>query len=178
IIAYAPTFRDHPTQPPFSDSFYKELQHYLQKTNGILVIKKHPVDKFLKLNKEYPNIKDLSANISDIQDLLVVADLLISDYSSVSTDFSLTGRPILIYAYDLQAYIENCRTLYYDLEAVLPQPFVKEERELLDKIRNLEWVEQLEIKESYTRFRNSFHKYTDGKSSQRVVQEIKKLSKE
>lgn len=175
IITYAPTFRDFQTNKPFTDSFWTALQGELEKQNAVFIIKKHPWDELLEIPDIYKNIKDVSKALT-AEELLLLADLLITDYSSIATDFALTGKPILIYAYDLAEYKKHCRSIYYELETVLPEPFLIEETDLLDKIKNLDWCKDSDVKERYVRFQKEFHLYLDGHSSERVFQEIQKLS--
>lgn len=175
IITYAPTFRDYKTGRPFSEQFWWELQQYLTRINGLFVVKKHPWDIFLKVPDKYDNIKDVSSDFQDAQELLMISDFLITDYSSVATDFVLTGKPILIYAYDLDQYKKNCRSIYYNLEAVLPRPFLEFEEELLEKLKDKNWCNDPAIKRSYIHFRNTFHQHLDGNSSKRVMQAILEL---
>lgn len=175
IITYAPTFRDFKTKNPFSIEFWESLQEHLKKTNQLFVVKKHPMDQHLKVPIDCPNIKDLSEVVSDTQELLLITDILISDYSSISTDFALTGRPIITYAYDLEAYKNNCRSMYYDLYEILPRPFVYTEGELIEKIKNTEWTKDKYYIEEYDKFKEIFHKYIDGDSSRRVMNEVQKL---
>lgn len=175
IITYAPTFRDFETTKPFSNSFWESLQEYLEKTNQVFVVKKHPWEKHLNVPKNLLNVKDLSKLVSDPQELLLVTDLLISDYSSITTDFALTNRPILIYAYDFEAYKNNCRSVYYDLEKILPKPFIYNEEVLLKRIKSDDWTRDKNYIDSYNTFKATFHKYIDGNSSQRVMNEVLKL---
>lgn len=176
IITYAPTFRDFETTAPFSAQFWKPFQEYLEKTNQLFAVKKHPLDRYLKIPSGFPNIIDFSNAISDTQELLLITDVLISDYSSISTDFALTGKPIISFLYDFESYKQNCRSIYYDLEEILPKPFVSTEEELLDKIMHQNWTEKVENKESYTRFIDLFHKYTDGNSCRRVMKDVLTLN--
>lgn len=177
IITYAPTFRDFETKEPFSENFWNSLQSYLANTNQIFGVKKHPMDHYLKVPENLENIKDLSEIISDTQELLAISDVLISDYSSISTDFALTGKPILSYLYDFENYKNNCRSIYYDLNEILPKPFIEKEDDLLEKIIDLNWTRNPEYVESYANFKNTFHTYCDGNSSQRVMNEVFKLKK-
>lgn len=176
IIAYIPTFRDLEPLPPFSEDFYRKLQSLLEENNAAFVVKKHPADKFLEIPENLQNIKDLSHEFADVQELLLITDVLISDYSSIITDFALTRKPILIYSYDLEQYMEICRPLYYDIEEVLPQPFIKDENDLLEKLKDESWAKTPEAINSYENFIKTFHQYLDGNSSQRVMEAIKKLS--
>src|SRR5699024_4605719 len=144
--------------------------------NAVFVVKKHPWDRHLKVPQNLKNIIDLTHEIADVQELLVITDSLITDYSGIMTDFAITGRPILLYTYDLEEYLANCRTFYYDIKEILPKPFIYEEKELLDKIKDSAWQQDPEVQESYKKFQQKFHQYLDGNSSKRVMEEIKKLS--
>ena len=52
----------------------------------------------------------------EMAELLLVADLLITDYSSCAGDFALTGRPILLYQNDIEQYSRNDREMYFAME--------------------------------------------------------------
>ncbi|WP_026452217.1 CDP-glycerol glycerophosphotransferase family protein [Aequorivita capsosiphonis] len=175
VISYAPTFRDEATTSPFSDNFWKKLNDHLVKNNEVFIVKKHPWDKHLIVPSYYSNIKDYSSIIKDPQELLLITNLLISDYSGIITDFVIMDKPVLLYMYDLDMYLESCRSMYYDLEEILPKPFMYKEEELLERITTNDWMEDKEYKESYNAFKNQFHKYLDGNSSKRVTEEILKL---
>lgn len=176
IITYAPTWRDYPTKQPFSDKFWKKLNDHLVQTNSFFVLIKHPYSHFLKFPSKYSNICDYTDKIDDIQEVLSATDLLITDYSSVITDFAIRNKPFLIYAYDLDLYIENCRSFGYDLNKVLPKPILKKEEDLLEKLMDMSWMNEPEIKESHLQFKNNFHKYFDGNSCKRVMEEVLDLS--
>lgn len=177
IISYAPTFRSKATftDPPFSASFWEELNTYLKEQDAVFVIKKHPWDDLLDIPEQYERIMDLSDDIADVQELLLVTDLLITDYSSIATDFVLLNRPILIYGYDYVRYKKHSRSIYYDLEELLPKPFIQTEEELLAKVKDDEFLRKQPNSHSYRKFQRTFHKYIDGNSSKRVMEAVKKL---
>lgn len=175
IITYMPTFRSGGNLKPFSDLFLEELNEFLKESDDLLLIKKHPWEKHLKLPKKYSNIIDVTSKVVDVQQLLLVTDVLISDYSAVSTDFSITGRPIIFYCYDFTEYIQESRSLYYDMEAILPKPFTRNEEDLLNRLKDDSWMESEAFQKSYANFRKQFHSHLDGKSSERVMAAIKKL---
>lgn len=177
IYSYIPTFRDFNTIQAFSDEFWEQLNTVLIEKNALFLVKKHPWEKLLKIPTNYSNIKDVTDSFSDVQELLVVTDLLISDYSSILTDFSITKRPIIVYSYDFDIYIKTCRSIYYDLEETLPKPFIKTEQELLQKIKDDAWQQNKTYIESYEKFSKTFNFYYDGESSKRVINEMLKLVK-
>lgn len=175
IITYAPTWRDFPTKQPFSEEFWRKLNNYLVQNNSFFLVVKHPYSSFLKIPTAYSNIGDYTKVINDIQEILVVTDFLITDYSSVITDYAIMDKPFLIYAYDLELYIENCRSFGYDLKEVLPNPILKTEDELLEKLIDTSWKNSPEVIEEHEEFKNMFHKYCDGNSCERVMEEVLSL---
>lgn len=120
IILYMPTFRDD------SDAFF-DFQHMndnrdfiqlMRKNNAILIQKKH----FIKSKVKYDDIKteyviNVDNEISS-QELLGVADILITDYSSCFFDFLIMNKPIIHFLYDYEYYCNCNRGLYYDINDV------------------------------------------------------------
>src|SRR5690625_304182 len=175
IISYTPTYRDYETAPPFSEDAWQRLNEILKKQNKVFVVKKHPWDTLIKVPNNHSNILDLSDKIEDVQELLLITDLLISDYSSIVTDFAITGKPILFYMYDFELYKKG-RSIYYDLEKILPKPFAYNEEDLLSKLLDQSWMDSHEYTKSYSNFQETFHFHKDGESCRRVIKEIKKLN--
>ena len=178
IILYAPTFRDFNSETiPFSKSFLKKLDAFLIANNYIFFIKKHNMEKNLEIDNIYSNIKDISRDILDIQELLPNIDVLISDYSSVVTDFSISHKPILFYIYDYENYQKKNRSLYFDIKDLTPGPFCYKEEELFNYLNNLDWFNESNYQENYLRFVDKFHYYQDGNSCKRVENLIEREEK-
>lgn len=74
-------------------------------------------------------------NECDIADLYLQADGLITDYSSVMFDYSLTGRPMFFYCYDLEAYRDRLRGFYFDFLEEAPGPVSNTVEQLTADIR-------------------------------------------
>ena len=70
----------------------------------------------------------------EINDLLLVADLVITDYSSVVFEYSTLNRPMLFFAYDLDDYVAT-RDFYEDFSAFAPGRIVRTFDALLDALR-------------------------------------------
>jgi CDP-glycerol glycerophosphotransferase len=104
----------------------------------------------------------------DIQDLYLIADVLVTDYSSVMFDFAITGRPILFFTYDLEHYRDQLRGFYFDFEATAPGPLVGTSEELVRNLRDLAPVVE-RYAPAYAAFREAFCDLDDGAASQRVV---------
>jgi len=126
-VAYLPTFRDT-KQASFSfhnlgSENRKKLNQILEKHGAVLLEKNHFVDGFLRDNEESHNIRDLIFTLEekgdvDTQEILLVSDLLITDYSGCYLDFLLLDRPVIHFAYDYDYYDKKDRGLYYALDKV------------------------------------------------------------
>ncbi len=115
IITYAPTYRDFSKTKifPFEDFDAKELIQYLRKHKILIILKLHPND-FLQgdyeANRSIPLFKagvlivGNGSNELRMQELLMISDLLITDYSSNYFDFLLTRKPTIFIPYDQDEY--------------------------------------------------------------------------
>jgi len=172
IIMFAPTFRGNGRLTgfyPMEHFNLKEVSDALGPDYGIIV-KMHPfVNNKVEVPKGYEDrIINLSEN-SELNDLLFVTDILITDYSSAEFEASLLNIPMIMYAYDLSEYIAT-RDLYYEYEPMLPGKLAMNQDEVIDAIKNNDFeTDRIEP------FKNKFFDDLDGKSSERVAEMIKEL---
>ena len=138
-VLYVPTYRESDTTEKF-EMIINELS-VLSKSdigeNWIMLIRIHPKmrEKAREIVPKTEKIVDVSL-YPDIQELMVVADALITDYSSAVFDFILTYKPGFIYAINEQRYdIE--RGLYYPLTAT-PFTVARNNEELERNIINFD----------------------------------------
>jgi len=166
VILYAPTFRDAGSlRFPFKNKDLENLNAILEEMDSIFLFKGHAYEK--KINFGELKYINLVRKPSDIQELLIISDLLISDYSSVIFDYLLTMKPIILFPYDLDVYIKG-RGLHYDLRDIAPGPIVFEVEKLIETIRNMEKIDS-EYREIREKVRDRFNKYHDGKSIERLL---------
>ena len=166
VILYCPTFRDdHSLMFSISKKELNELETLLQETNSLFLLKGHYFIQNINFD-EYTNIKIVPKE-SDIQELYIITDILITDYSSTMLDFSLLNRPILLFPYDFDKY-KRVRGMYYNLEDIAPGPLIFTFQDLINSIRNID-----DINEKYNQKRNQikerFNKYMDGKTRERIL---------
>ncbi|MCR0263983.1 CDP-glycerol glycerophosphotransferase family protein [[Clostridium] innocuum] len=130
LLLYAPTFRN---KKDYNYSLnYERLVKSLEKKFGgkwIIAIKQHPNVK-KRLNK-IEHVIDLTYS-EDIQELFLVSDILITDYSSVIFDFMLLKRPFFIFTPDLYTYDRDLYFSYQDL----PTPLCHNMEELENAINS------------------------------------------
>ncbi len=169
VILFAPTFRgygklsaDYPKSQFDPVEFMKQIPE-----EYVLIIKHHPfVTMEYEIGEAWQNrILDLSAE-SEINDLLFVTDLLITDYSSVVFEAALLNIPMLMYAFDLRQYIAG-RDFYYDYEFFVPGKIVESFPALVEAVRSEDYEA-----EKLSQFRTRFFDDLDGKSTERVVKLI------
>ncbi|MCH6267007.1 CDP-glycerol glycerophosphotransferase family protein [Neobacillus citreus] len=126
LIVYMPTFRDNQTEV-FSflleqNVKVEKLNEVLLQNNTVLLEKSHFVDQSIRKINNNVDTKTIF-NIGkyddiDTQELLLITDILITDYSSCYFDFVLLDRPIIHYVYDYKYYKDMDRGFYYDIQEV------------------------------------------------------------
>lgn len=135
VVLYAPTFRDNASNGRGRFTF--ELPFDLEKFNerfgeeAILLLRMHVlVSSAVRIP---PELRGRIINVSgypEIQELYLISDVLVTDYSSVFFDYAVLGRPIIFYAFDLELYRDTLRGFYLDYLRELPGPLVRTEEEL------------------------------------------------
>lgn len=174
IILYAPTWRDDQYKPGtgYTYSLGLDFDNFKEKFGDeyIILFRTHYlVASSIDLSKYEGFIFDVS-NYSDINDLYILSDMIITDYSSVFFDYANLKRPMLFYMYDLSDYKNNMRDFYFDLD-LLPGPIVEKEEDLYKEIKNINkyWDK---YKNKYEKFNEKFNYLDDENSSKRVLEEI------
>ena len=112
-------------------------------------------------------VRDVSS-YPDGTELMLAADVLITDYSSMMVDFANTGRPMLFYTYDLDAYAEEIRGFYLDFVGTVPGPLLRTTDEVAEALRDLDGVRSAHDAR-YAAFRETFCELDDGHAASRVV---------
>lgn len=173
IILYAPTFRDNQTLR--KNKFYFDINmdlNLMKESLGkdyVLLLRMHVViSNQIEIDE---TLQDFVYNVSDypdIQELLLIADILITDYSSVMFDFANTGKPMLFYTYDLENYRDQIRGFYMDLEEEAPGPLVNNTNEIINSIKNIDRIKE-DYQNKYNAFKQKYCPLDDGFASQRVV---------
>ena len=157
VILYAPTWRDsrnggksYDIKPPIDlEKWEKRLSD-----DYIVLFRAHHIttkvmdvqfNSFLRNYSDYP----------EINELYIVSDILITDYSSVMVDYAILERPILCFAYDYDEYLKE-RGTYFDLEKELPNKPCRTQDELLNIIETIDFENQktktIAFKEKYDQY--------------------------
>ncbi len=166
ILLYAPTFRGRVADAVSPDVLDFEKLHKALGDDWIFVCKHHP------FVKKRPQIReacrtytfDVTEDLS-IEELLMVSDVCISDYSSLVFEYALFERPMLFLAYDLEDY-GDWRGFYYPFEEMTPGPVVRTTEEVIDYLQHLD--ERFDKKQVQV-FRQRFMSSCDGHATERIL---------
>lgn len=167
VILYAPTWRDN-SYVAAGYTFELKADFHLWKeilgSDYIVLFKPH----YLIIN-HYQNDASLQGflyNIpaeAEINELYVISDVLITDYSSVFFDYAILKRPMYFYMYDLESYASDLRGFYMDITKELPGKIYRDEKQLCEDIKNGVY-DASHLKEFHDRFNN----LDDGQASKRI----------
>lgn len=169
-ILYTPTWRD--TQYVKKGGFqYTEaikLEKLMKELGDeyVLLFRAHHQCGLKDVIGEVPGVIDVTSE-DDVNDLYIISDLMITDYSSTMFDYANLKRPMIYYMYDLEDYKDNIRGFYLDLDE-LPGPIVKTQEELTKAIK--EQMDHFEYTKTYRAFNQKFNPMDDGEAAKRVVE--------
>lgn len=178
IILYAPTYRDYESNKYIKqkDDTWKELKLDLNRLSKelsyeyILIIRAHHLTSRAFITGKFQNfIYDFSGAAYDIQELYLISDILITDYSSVMFDFANLNRPIIFFTYDLEEYSEYIRGMYFDIREAAPGPLVFNNKELLNALKNIDRIKD-EYKLKSKLFYDKFCYIDDGYATKRLIE--------
>ena len=168
VILYAPTFRgDRIVDARFNDDLDLGLLHDVLGDDHVVLVRLHP---FIRERAPIgPELAGFAIDVSDhpdINELLLVSDLLITDYSSVIFEYSLLGRPMVFFAPDHDAY-ERERGFYLDYRTGVPGPVFETTDEVARHIRSGAFdAARVES------FRRASFDVADGGATTRFIEEI------
>ncbi len=178
IILFAPTFRDnkHDSANGYKYELGFQIEN-LKKQLGedfIILFRTH---YFVTNSIDFEKYKDFLLDVSsypEINDLYIVSDMLITDYSSVFFDYACLKKPIIFYMYDLEEYRDDIRGFYLSLDE-LPGEIVYNEIDLISCITKYSTGKQTTMPkvfdDKYKKFNEKYNYLEDGMASWRVLEE-------
>lgn len=171
ICLFAPTFRGSNV----NDAYYPDEFIDIEKLSVSLGSEWAVIVKFHPFIKNPPVIPEsVSGSVFDfsdereINDILFITDVLVTDYSSVIFENAVLDNPSVLYAPDLSEY-DGERGFYFDYEDYSCGQIVTQEEDLADAIKNAG-----KDKDKLENFKKRFVSLCDGNSSRRFVEEILK----
>jgi CDP-glycerol glycerophosphotransferase len=174
VVLYAPTFRNNNDIEVYNLDFINILEVLTKRFGGewVFLVRLHPhwLSQSKKIEGKFSGVIDVT-KYDDIQELLSISDCIISDYSSLIFDFSITKRPCFLYVPDLNQYVNQERELYFEIAEL---PFITSEsnNELIEKIADFN---QLEYNNELASFFNKIGSFEDGNACESVAERIKEI---
>ncbi|WJV19303.1 CDP-glycerol glycerophosphotransferase family protein [Rossellomorea marisflavi] len=172
VIIYAPTWRDNEFYAKGKYKFNLKLElDKMQEELGdeyIVLLRMHYL---IAENLDITPFAGFAYDVShhtDISELYLISDLLITDYSSVFFDYANLGRPMIFYVYDIENYRDTLRGFYFDFEAQAPGPLVKTTEDVIRHIQHPDPASQA----NFDAFYQKFCYLEDGEASKRVVEKV------
>lgn len=168
VILYAPTFRgESVTRARYADLLDLDLLKARLADNHVVLLRLHP---FIRERRPIgPGLAGFAIDVSDHDDmneLMLISDMLVTDYSSAIYQYALLGRPILFLAPDVEAY-ERERGFYFAFRTGVPGPVFETTAELAEHIRSGRFdLARVDA------FRRASFDVADGRSSTRLVDEV------
>lgn len=167
IYVYFPTFRESEGELRALDPKidWAKLNRELA-DDEIFVVSRHPLseNEFFR-DVFYSRVKDYTKDPTS--ELLSLADVVITDYSSIIFDASLLNKPMVFYCSDFGEFEPD---FYLDYEKDLPGEIVKDSEKLLSAIRS---AQEKSTPELISDFRRKYMESCDGKSTDRIIKLIK-----
>jgi CDP-glycerol glycerophosphotransferase (TagB/SpsB family) len=172
-VLYAPTWRDDATQiVDFVD--LPSLPAALDELPGdhVVLVRGHSRTLRHGRNLDAPGLIDVTT-YPDMADLLLAADVVITDYSSLMFDVTATSTPLVLFAPDREHYESELRGFYFDLLAEAPVPVTESRDALLAELARLAaGGDGAGASVALQAWRDRFTALDDGHAAERVVARV------
>lgn len=177
LVLFVPTHRETGGDP-LSDKAIdiSSLNKYGIENNLLFVFKFHSYT-VLDADRDAKSHIIWYDNEADIYPVLPLADLMVTDYSSIYMDFLLLDKPILFYPYDYDKYIAKDRAIQFDYDWITPGEKCFSQDALLNALTKKLNITDDSYREKRAEIRKIAFKYVDGKASERIQKEIESLMK-
>ena len=174
LVIYMPTHRNFgkDENPFINKEMFEEVDQYLLQNNMIMVYKPHirELENLLPYVKNYKNI--VFATDTDMwgdpYSYLYYFDGLISDYSSVASDFICSGKPVVLFPYDLEHYKNKDGGILPIFWKLPTGPSCYSWKDVIDTMREL--LENDTWKERREQCREYYHQFNDGQNCKRAYE--------
>lgn len=180
IVVYMPTHRKEGKVAINTQNILDldKLNTFCEENNIIFLIKKHFYHAGERdMENKFSSIIDITNETTNSQELLKAADILITDYSSCYIDYLLLDRPLLFYAYDLEAYKHNDREMYFDYETVTPGKKCLNYKQVEEELKNIISGKD-EFAEERKRVQNLFYSPQNQKPvAKKIIEYVKDMPK-
>lgn len=170
LVLYAPTWRDYKRTATGNWDLVSYMDPNITLPSGFqMMFRGHTNTHAIDSSKAAGKAIDVT-RYPDVTELYIAADVLVTDFSSVMFDFSVTGKPIIFLAPDLERYRAE-RGFYFDFEAEAPGPILRTDQEVVETLSKLPETAK-KFQKAYKHWQQKFNALEDGKAAQRVVRAV------
>ena len=120
------------------------------------------------MNVEFDDFVVNYSTYEPLNDLMIAADILVTDYSSICFDWSLLEKPFICFGYDWEQYKEE-RGVYFDAEEVYYGGILRTEEEVIDRILNMDYPAEVE---GVRKLRDQFMTYSKPNAAEICVKAL------
>lgn len=169
VVLFAPTFRDKSVGKQKANVDLEQVYRILNKNDDwICLVRAHAASKGIEFFCDGVNFLDVT-DYPDMAELLLITDLLITDYSSSAFDIVLSHKPVILAAFDEYEYVSKSRTLYSPISET--GFVVSYNQEELNRIlENLDLEDYKKISDEIIK---KYGMYEEGNASEKVCKRIK-----
>jgi CDP-glycerol glycerophosphotransferase len=167
VVMYAPTWRDYNRSATGNWQSVNFMDENIQLPEGFQMIYRGHTNTHAVHNQGVAGRAIDVTLYPDVTELYIAADVLITDFSSVMFDYTVTGKPIMFLAPDLERYRAE-RGFYFDFEAMAPGPILNTDAEVLQTLGRIDQVSK-EYETRYRAWQQKFNSLEDGNAAKRVV---------
>ena len=153
VILYAPTWRDskdgglsYTVEPPIDMKKWRARFE----DEYVMLFRMHTFTT--KFDMVYDDFARDTTNYDNLNHILAITDVLITDYSTIVYDSAVAGVPFICFGFDYETYRDE-RGFYYDLNDVYPGGVLHTEDEVMDRIEELK---ELGFGKDYQAFRDKY----------------------
>lgn len=172
VILYTPTWRDNQHDGEKTYTFKNEMDFdYLREQLSdeyVIIYRPHYFVAAQFDFEKYEGFVYRATPLIDSNDLYIISDVLITDYSSAFFDYAILKKPMIFFAYDIDEYKENLRGFYFDMET-LPGDITKSEKDITKIINNLDKYNKKHAK-AYKDLNKRYNHLDDGGATKRTVE--------
>lgn len=169
-LLYAPTFRKGGDTAAYNIDHMLLVEALNRKFGGVwrILFRLHPNLKDIVDIDSLPSCCMDMSEYDDIQELIAISDIMITDYSSCMFDMAFIGKLCILYASDLEQYMVKERDLYFDIRS-LPFPLAQTNIELIETIHD---YEELRYKSNLSEFMDNIGSFEKGTACEQILKYI------
>lgn len=173
IALYAPTFRNDHGVKSYNLNYIDFVNSLQARFGGkwCVIVRLHPTLSSKGMNIDYNNIIINGSAHPQIEDLILISEVMVTDFSGCMFDAFRLKKIVFLYASDYESYIRNERKLYFDLTK-LPSSLSKTNEELCESIK----FHNQEIYDKKLRgFLDIIHYYPGGHAAEQIADKINNI---